>query len=533
MQRLFRPLFWVFTFFLMVSSAQAASYIVTPFQINGPSGFAYLEKAIPPMLSSRLLWQGSFEPAPGQDSVLKGKAPTSENEAKNILNAQKADFVVWGSVSVVGEEASMDVRVLGKDGKTWSQSAQSPVSNLVSGLQSVADSINSQVFGRAVTRSPQSASGGVRPLNQDFVVNESQGDVYLNPEMRYQSTETDKLRSQAVSYESWGMEVVDLDGDGKQEIVLMGEKALRAYRWNDTRLEEIGSVTFNNTMNPLIVRSFERNGKAFIAVSMYDKTSKEPRGYIYTFGNGTFTQYGSALPYFINVIKLPPNFKPTLVGQRGERTRTYIGSVFELVEQGGRFVKGPDIGGLPKEANAMNFAWIPADATQNMNLLAVVGAQENILTFNSSGSRLAKTDETYCGSFVSLITNLAMEGLLNDSPGQEAARSEYIPIRMLAAKLGNAKQYDLLAVRPISTAGSIFANYRTYPQGEIHALFWDGIGLDIEWKTRRIKGSIIDFNIADPNNDGVQDLVVNVNTYPGTFGVGQVRSVLFLYPLGQ
>ncbi len=533
MQRLFRPLFWVVTFFFMVSTAQAASYIVAPFQINGPSGFSYLEKAIPPMLSSRLLWQGSFEPAATQDAVLKGKAPTSENEAKNILTAQKADFIVWGSVNIVGEEASMDVRVLSKEGKTWNQSAQSPVSNLVAGLQNIADTINSQVFGRAVTRSPQSTGAGVRPLNQDFVVNETQGDVYLSPETRYQSTETDKLRSQALPYESWGMELVDLDADGKQEVVILSEKNLRAYRWNDTRLDEIGSFTFNTSLNPLIVRSFERNGKPFIAVATYDKISKEPRGFVYTFNNGTFTQYGKSLPYFINVVKLPPAFKPTLIGQRGDQARTYTGSIFEFVEQGGSFTKGPDLGGMPKEANAMNFAWIPAGASQNMNLLAAVGAQENILTFNSNGTRLAKSDETYSGSFISLITNLAMEGLMNESPGQEAARSEYIPIRMLAANLGNNGQYDLLAVRPISTAAGIFANYRNFPQGEIHALFWDGIGLDLKWKTRRIKGSIIDFNLGDPNSDGVQDLVVNVNTYPGTFGVGQVRSLLFLYPLGQ
>ena len=57
------------------------------------------------------------------------------------------------------------------------------------------------------------------------------------------------------------------------------------------------------------------------------------------------------------------------------------------------------------------------------------------------------------------------------------------------------------------------------------------MGANLLWKTRRIKGTITDVKVADPNNDGVLGLVVNVNTYPGTLGAGKIRTFITLYPL--
>lgn len=63
-------------------------------------------------------------------------------------------------------------------------------------------------------------------------------------------------------------------------------------------------------------------------------------------------------------------------------------------------------------------------------------------------------------------------------------------------------------------SAQFFENYRFFPEGEIESLYWDGVGLGLQWKTRRIKGSVVDFALADPNNDGTKDLVVCLNTHP-------------------
>ena len=48
---------------------------------------------------------------------------------------------------------------------------------------------------------------------------------------------------------------------------------------------------------------------------------------------------------------------------------------------------------------------------------------------------------------------------------------------------------------------------------------------------RRIKGSVVDFALADPNNDGTKDLVVCLNTHPGALGLQNRKTVVVFYPL--
>ena len=67
-------------------------------------------------------------------------------------------------------------------------------------------------------------------------------------------------------------------------------------------------------------------------------------------------------------------------------------------------------------------------------------------------------------------------------------------------------------------------------RGEVHALFWDGVGLGLKWKTRRIRGSVAAVDLADFNNDGILDLVVGLNTSPD-LGVGSRQCIVTAYPL--
>ena len=102
---------------------------------------------------------------------------------------------------------------------------------------------------------------------------------------------------------------------------------------------------------------------------------------------------------------------------------------------------------------------------------------------------------------------------------------------MITADLEGDGKHELIVNHPVSVAAQFFERYRYFPQGEIHSLVWDGVGLSLLWKTRRIKGSVADLGIADINNDGVKDLYVLINTHPGMVGVKFRRSLLVAYPL--
>jgi hypothetical protein len=101
----------------------------------------------------------------------------------------------------------------------------------------------------------------------------------------------------------------------------------------------------------------------------------------------------------------------------------------------------------------------------------------------------------------------------------------YVPLPLLVQP-----GHVLLPLQPISVAAQFFENYRAFSQGEIHALYWDGVGLSLKWKTRRIKGTISGYTLADVDNDGRQELVVCMNTWPGAIGLGNPKTVVMPYP---
>ena len=154
---------------------------------------------------------------------------------------------------------------------------------------------------------------------------------------------------------------------------------------------------------------------------------------------------------------------------------------------------------------------------------------DNVRVFGKGGNRIFETEEKYSGSYVGIEQTAQIRGMGKDT--SYIPDKYFIPQRMLIADLEGRGEYSLLINKPISTAAQIFERYRFFPQGEIHALYWDGVGLNLKWKTRRIRGSVTNISLADFNNDGVLDLVVGLNTHPGAVGISQRKTMLMAYPL--
>lgn len=538
MFRRFLPVTWAFTLLLLLLQvpAMASTYVVAPFSVSGSKGYSYLGQAVPSMLTSRLYLQGQFEPVENQDAALKEKAPSSKNSASALSRKFGADYIVWGSITVMGETASLDVNALSPNGKVWKNASSSPVNALIGGLQTVADRINTEVFGRTDVRRAAPAAVAAAPSSA-FVMNESRGQVqnssYLNPSLRYQGKEDERsqIRSQMLPFECLGMETADIDGDGKIELLLLNENTLNAYTWKDgNKLVELGSYSLPASMRPVLVRSIVQEGKPYIIVTGYDKGETSAYSQVLQFSRGTFNVAIRHVRRYLNVANLPPLYTPTLIMQDSDRSKVVSGPVYEGRIKGGSVVRGGKLANMPSAATVFNFSWIPADKGKRGDHLALIAENETLLTFDAKGNRLAGTEDTYSGSSVYVEGDRGI-GSLSSSSDSADRILYYIPMRMPVVDLDRDGRYELLANKPITTAGKLFSNYRTYPQGEIHAMLWNGMGMELLWKTRRLKGTVCDVSVADINNNGRTDLVVCVNSYAGLSSGIKTRCAVYLYPL--
>ena len=515
-------------------SAAAKSAVVLPFTVNAPQSYAYLSKAVPATIQGRLDRPGMLEARAGQ-----GKA-ASQAEAQQALRSSGADNAIWGSVSVMGNDCTVTINSVDKAGKTWSKTAQSPVSELTTNVQNLTSALSTEVFGiSGAVRTPGStASGAPRgaTANGDIVTNETgQQQVYLNPQFRYQGAGAEdgsRLRTQRLSYNMVDMAVGDFNGDGKNEVAILSDHDLRIYAWPaNGQLKLLGETVVSRSNNNFSMRAIDlnRDRSMAIVVATTEESSNRPYSFIYSFKGNKFSTVAERIPYFVSVMRVPPTYAPTLVGQAWDSLKLFAPGVRIMTKQDGKFTLGTRID-LPTGATVFNCVWLPAGKNGKGEQLVMLTEDERIKLFQGHGNTLVHTTmERYSGSATGMDHYKGMPGLGVDKNYQLPGKY-YAPMRLIAADIGNTGEYTLLVNKPISTAAQFFDRYRFFPQGEIHALYWDGVGLGLKWKTRRIRGSVAEVDLGDVNNDGILDLVVGINTSPD-LGIGSRQCMVTAYPL--
>jgi len=512
--------------------AQVKTFAVLPFAVNGPEKFAYLSQGVQDMLVSRLTWQGKFQPLDKSIIDQKAKtAPRSDSDAKAAMAALKTDFVVFGSMTIAGDDASLDVKVMDSKGQVTPKTAQTKLNTLIPAMEGVAKDINTQVFKRPdAPRDPKTGQPveQVNQMNPAFVVNQTgeNQQVYLNPNFRYAgNTETPgSWRSQTLPFAANGIAVGDLDGDGKNEVVLFTNSEIYVMRWQDRQLAQVAKVSGSTRAVQVRASIVNLGGDKSARLVVSSHFDRLPQSIIYRLEGNKLVAETERLPWYLSAVKLPPRYQLQLVGSKGEQKNLFAGGVYEMTYSGGKLTPGARLN-LPLKANPFNFAYLPEEAGYK---LIVVDDSDHLEVISGRNDTIAKTEELYAGSGLGIEHDSLMAP--GASPNQNYLWSYYyVPLPLVPVTLG--KTPELIVSRNISVAAQFFENFRSFSQGEIHALAWDGVGLNLKWKTRRIKGTIMGYDVSDIENDGTKDLVVCLNTFPGATGLKNRRTIVMAYPL--
>jgi len=509
-------------------------FAVLPFAVHGPDQYAYLSQGIQSMLTSRLKWTGRFEDL---DRALISQAkvvgPASMEQARAILAKLDVDYLIYGSITILGEQASLDMHLTDRDGQDHPQAAQVPLGDLIPALERIAGNINAQVFGRpqVAQAAPQDA-GLAGPKHPDLIYNESRperGWHHLNPAILSvgAADAPGRWRSQALPFSSVGMVVGDADGNGRNEIFVLTDNKVMAYHVVENRLMPLAEYAAPIRFHCLNINLLDIDRDGFKEIIVSAIMEEAPRSFVLNFIAGKFVPVEERIPLYLNVVRMPPEYSPLLIGQRKGREQPFDGSVHEVLRMDGKLELGPMLN-LPREANVFNFAYLPQD---NDYKLVIADRNDKLRIYSSQNAFQAVTADSFAGSALGLVVDPSLPGIEQDPYG-DYQKFYYIPSRLVPVNLSpKGERWDLLVNRHISVAAQFFARYRHFPQGEIHALFWDGINLNTKWETQRIRGTVVDYGLADVMNDGRTELFVLVNTHPGVTGFTERRTILLSYAL--
>lgn len=517
----------------MAAAADGKTFAVAPFTVHGPEKYQYLGQGVQSMLESRLTWPGHLSLMDKAKTASRlSKAPATEAEARKAMTDLGAAYLIYGSMTVSGDQASVDIMVLGADGKKWPKTVSTTLNDLIPAMERTAQDINSNVF----QRSTSTASKGGAPtqtinqLNPDFVVNQTNENqkVYLNPNFRYAGpVETPGVwRSQSLPLVSSGIAIGDFAGTGQNQVAILAKASVNVFQYKDRQLLPLAQYSFSPNLKGLRISALDLNGDGKAEIIVSTSMSKEPRSFILALEGNQLRVLNKDIPLYLSVATAPPDFRQQLVGSRGDSKELFARGVHNVIFANGQPQLSTRLP-LPNKANPFNFAYVPEKSGYKVILN---DDRDHLVVYTAKGERVAATEEQYCGSAIGLEYDSLMAPM--DKPTEDYLWNYYyIPLPILVADLNKDGRNEVLVSKNISLAAQFFETFRTFSQGEIHSLFWDGVGMNLLWKTRRIKGTITGYALADIDNDGQKELVVCINTWPGATGMSARRTVIISYKL--
>lgn len=538
-----------------------AKVAVLPFTMHTPSQMAYLQDGIRDMLTSRLAWQGKvqvIEKAATEQALRGSKADLSVEDAQRVGNSLKADYVVFGSVTGLGQSISIDAKVIKTSGGGDPVSLYAQTKSLddvVPKINQFAQEINQKIFSRpseqaqaATTDSESAMTRNPELLIPDTMV---AGDKlsYLNPNFIEVTPEGSVRqpglwRSQTFRGGIVGMDVGDLDGDGHPEIVTVTQRQVAAYRKEAQALKQL-AVFDGTTADHFLwvsVVDVNRDGASEIyvtnlrtrqssratgseSITAGDSDTKEQ---LASFGlalaGGKLKPTCTNVAYFLNGIELSQRGKVLLGQERGHpKEGPFKPDIYEM------HLKGSDLApmtqlNVPSRCNVFNFAKADINNDRSEEIIMIDGSN-HLLILSATGDQLWKSDKAFAATtnaFVGKVEDLRYNSL------------EYfnIPSPILVMDVNKDGIPELVVNRTSDTLARFMPEgLKTYDRGEIVSLSWDQLGLIENWKTREISGMVTSIRMVDANGDGTPELMASLVLAKDFLKLWDSKSTVISYDL--
>jgi TolB-like protein len=537
-------------------------YTVTilPFTLNSAENIDYVKQGIEEMLSSRL--SASDKISVTNKSIVATelkKINAKDISIENVYAVGKklnSDYVVWGSITKIGNSISLDGKLVDiaqskSDVSVFAQTQtlddvipkindfSENIINHILGITS--QSVSATATGTSVaSASPQAPpalsresqiiasmkAGGKKGGTLTSVINTE----FINAAEPFNRKEF--WMSQRIPTEFKGMDIGDVNNDGSNEVVVIDKNTLYIYQKTekDLRLlEKIKGKSYHNYV-AVDLADINRNGINEIIVTALNRSLLE--SFVLEFKNGKYEIVAADLRWFFRVIET--SSIPLLVGQQFGFDRPFDTPIYEITWKNGKYqpdqqIKIPfglsiygltmaDLGISGKEniiaLSSLDYLFVTEKTTKTLGRLTSLGFTSEELIW--------KSDDVYGGSN-NFIENTNITG------DDDKEKRSYVNLRIHTYDTNKDGKKEIIIVKNLSSVGRIFQNFKLFTSSEIYNLEWDGMGLAENWRTKKINGYVADYCIKDIDNDGKPEVVLALVQSVGASL--QDRSVIVVYEL--
>lgn len=481
-------------------SGKVYKVAILPFQIHSQENLDYLREGIYDMLSSRISGEGNIivVERTAVEKAFYEERPTrlDETVAKRIGTRVGADYIVLGSLTKIGDYLSLDARLI-------SIAEEKPPLGVFTQQKGIEETMLkigefAQDIGYKITGRRAAASRPADP-RQSYLAQPKKVIGRSDP------AGVGFRKSQTFPLEIKGLDIGDVNGDKKNELVFMDRSNLYIFSYDGEKMKLILKVEQGNEHNflTLDVADVNRNGVAEIIVTSV--MNDDLRSFILEYEEGKFKRVAENVGWYFRVLDHPKE-GPLLMGQRMSSEGLPAGPIYQFIWKKTSFERGPKMGFADE---TIIFGLTVAD-------LRSPGVFDSLILEDSGRLRIVSADGKFSwrGKYVYGGTKNYYDTKKKpkdpeDRPGEGPGWRVFITGRVITKDLDGDGQKEVI-INVNHRTQTLTDRARNFDGGEIVNQVWQDGYLDTLWKTRELNGYIPDFQVRDVDNDGDEELVVAV-----------------------
>ncbi|HET98755.1 MAG TPA: VCBS repeat-containing protein [Desulfurivibrio alkaliphilus] len=512
---------------------------VLPIELQAPQDLAYLVNGVRTMLGSRLAMGGRAQLLDRSEveQALAGDKPQRPAEFRLLGEKLGANYLLTGSLTALGGSVSLDTvlhEVGSADPPRYFSAIAPTEGEVIAAVDRLASEIRAALAGEEPPAAPAPLPAPLPDQGQPAYISPhparqlpgraSEGSPFIR------AGEVSRLQGLSKSHDIplglRAMDAGDLTGDGATEFVLAGSNRVEIYRRLQGRFVRVGQVSTLNRypIHYISLADLNGDGRAEIVISASDERS--PSSLIVAWNGNEFVPTHTNIPWYIRAMSLPME-GAVLVGQRAAAGGDIVRpGLFRLelladgsVEQGSQLA-------TPGRLNLFDFIYVDLD-DDGIDEIVAITQNNRMEVLSAGGARLWISEEQYGG------TTRFLGGFDSSGHDPEVAHKPvhlFVPGRIVSHDVTRDGLPDIVINRNISALPLSLGRLRSYSAGEVHALSWDGHGMNEIWRTRRIEGYVADIQVG-PGDEGTE---LFVGVVPKSDGLGirpSSESAIYVYPM--
>jgi TolB-like protein len=466
------------------------------------------------MLASRLAWQDQvlvIEPSTVSQAMEKLAPPYDEIKARQLGKELHADVVVFGSITVLGQSISVDAKVIktaNNEGAFTSSLQAQNIDQVVPRVNEFAARVNREIFQRSDSAGQsQQAAAPAAPISDDPVENLPETMSPLNPLFlrTLSGIDSDRYwRSPRINKSVNSIAVDDIDGNGKNELVVLTNDSLRIYRLVDDTFAMAQEIKNGPSGSYMFVDTIDIKGTGIPQIVVTNRNFRTMNSFLVEWNGKGFQVTEQDLPYYFRAQINPSGPGKILLAQKTSVSEPFWGPVYQMIwdnKEGLVPLKTID---MPRQGGYIySIALVDLEGNGTVRLV-MVGLDFTLRVFNSAGTQeLWRSGETYATSTKFIDYAGGIQGTTEMDPTRW-----WIAGRMEPFIMDESGRQEILIVRNDDRAGGFLERTRFIFQGAVMALYWNGVSMIEHWRTPMMGGSVNDQTIADVANVGRKALIL-------------------------